>query len=397
MTTPPTPHPEQAQVEALRALDRLDNAIRYAGATVARGNWGSRQQGEWATVHAGRAESSERLLRAAQDDVTLLRTALAALRPQAPQPCNMCGGTGELFIHADDCDDDLCALNGDMHSCVGQVVRCECQPHSLQPEKAPQPEAAIRCDSTRLEPQPDIRNRTSPEAAESRITITLRQAEKLVAFFGGHDAEITIAPSDIDSHSGPGLYAWCTDYPEEGSEFLGLTEVDDDLAMNGRAAEPVPAPVQPDTLSQQLQRRCVEMGTYWRAPDAHGVNLTIEQATELLRDALGVEVDIAAPPVRDAARWLTEQDRADLERVEELFSDGEGWDLPKARMQRLAELGVIRRTGGSYYAITSFGMHCLYPGDWPPPLFTAEEYNERSRRRAALAQAGDKEHPHDDA
>jgi len=73
------------------------------------------------------------------------------------------------------------------------------------------------------------------------------------------------------------------------------------------AAEPVPAPVQPDTLSQRLQRRCVEMGTYWRAPDAHGVNLTTEQATELLRDALGVEVEIATPPVsveRDAADEL---------------------------------------------------------------------------------------------
>lgn len=49
-----------------------------------------------------------------------------------------------------------------------------------------------------------------------------------------------------------------------------------------------------DTLSRRLQQQCSDWGTYWRAPDAHGVNLTTEQATELLRDALGVEVEIAA-------------------------------------------------------------------------------------------------------
>lgn len=60
-----------------------------------------------------------------------------------------------------------------------------------------------------------------------------------------------------------------------------------------------------DTLCLDLQRKCVDMGVYWRAPDAHGVTLNIEQATDLLRDALGVEVEIraairSAPNTRDA-------------------------------------------------------------------------------------------------
>lgn len=38
--------------------------------------------------------------------------------------CEQCHGTGEVFMHADDCDDDLCALNGDVHSCCGQVLPC---------------------------------------------------------------------------------------------------------------------------------------------------------------------------------------------------------------------------------------------------------------------------------
>lgn len=66
------------------------------------------------------------------------------------------------------------------------------------------------------------------------IEITLRQAKELVATFGGHDAEISIfqrpaAWADMDE----GLYAFFSDYPDEGSMYLGPTDVDDDLAMNG--------------------------------------------------------------------------------------------------------------------------------------------------------------------
>jgi len=71
-----------------------------------------------------------------------------------------------------------------------------------------------------------------------RVEITLRQAKELVATFGGHDAEISVfqrpaAWADMDD----GLYAFFSDYPDEGSMYLGPTDVDDDLAMNG---EPQP-------------------------------------------------------------------------------------------------------------------------------------------------------------
>lgn len=45
---------------------------------------------------------------------------------QEPKLCE-CGGTGEIFTHAEDCDNDLCALNGDIHSCAGQVIPCGCR------------------------------------------------------------------------------------------------------------------------------------------------------------------------------------------------------------------------------------------------------------------------------
>ncbi|MBD8627692.1 hypothetical protein IFT64_12170 [Oxalobacteraceae sp. CFBP 8753] len=79
------------------------------------------------------------------------------------------------------------------------------------------------------------------------IEITLRQAKELVATFGGHDAEISIfkrpaAWADMDD----GLYAFFSDYPDEGSMYLGATDVDDDLAMNG---EPMGVSPQADWIS----------------------------------------------------------------------------------------------------------------------------------------------------
>lgn len=64
------------------------------------------------------------------------------------------------------------------------------------------------------------------------LQITLRQAEKLLAFFGGHDTEVSVAQARPDQP--PGLYAWCTEYPEEGAAYLGPSDVDDDLAENGQ-------------------------------------------------------------------------------------------------------------------------------------------------------------------
>jgi hypothetical protein len=53
------------------------------------------------------------------------------------------------------------------------------------------------------------------------------------------------------------------------------------------------------TLTERLQQKCSDWGAYWRASDAHGVVLTLEQALELLRDALGVEVEFS----EDLAGW----------------------------------------------------------------------------------------------
>lgn len=51
------------------------------------------------------------------------------------------------------------------------------------------------------------------------------------------------------------------------------------------------------------QKKALDAGfQYWRASDAHGVECTIEQATALLRDLLGVEVDFKAATTEPSPR-----------------------------------------------------------------------------------------------
>jgi hypothetical protein len=68
----------------------------------------------------------------------------------------------------------------------------------------------------------------------------------------------------------------------------------------------------------QRQNRCLEIGfKYWRAPDAHGVTCTPEQAIEFIQEMVGVEVEIKPAPIAlpiepclwtvdDEGTWSTE-------------------------------------------------------------------------------------------
>lgn len=73
-----------ADVEQL--LQRIESAVRYAGATVSPGNLTDRQGG-WARVHAGRASSSETQLRLALQELTQLRALITAKQSPPPDGC----------------------------------------------------------------------------------------------------------------------------------------------------------------------------------------------------------------------------------------------------------------------------------------------------------------------
>lgn len=52
---------------------------------------------------------------------------------------------------------------------------------------------------------------------------TYQEAKDLLEFFGDEEDEMEVIEvgRDDPNHSGPGLYAYYRDYPEEGSVLLG--------------------------------------------------------------------------------------------------------------------------------------------------------------------------------
>lgn len=92
-------------------------------------------------------------------------------------------------------------------------------------------------------------------------------------------------------------------------------------------------------------------------------------------------------PVEDtgggaAPGWLLPEDAQALKRFCETCEDSQPYDVPKDRMRRLAELGVIQWSGGARYSITAFGQHVLdlLPEGWPRlPLKTQADHDADSR------------------
>lgn len=100
-----------------------------------------------------------------------------------------------------------------------------------------------------------------------------------------------------------------------------------------------------------------------------------------------------SPPGGMVGGWLNPEDMAALQRADECFDDGEGHDLPKARVDRLIELGVMRHNGGGYYSITSFGSFVLGCEHRHLPLETSSECNERLGREHKERRLMDKSAP----
>jgi hypothetical protein len=137
----------------------------------------------------------------------------------------------------------------------------------------------------------------------AQTIITLRQAEALLAFFGGHDSEVAIAP-----HKN-GLIAWGVDYPEEGSAWLGETEVDDELAEKGRDAGAQQAHLaadERDSLASELIQQVAELAD--RTSPEDDPEAMLANADELRNclfnalENLGLRIVPAAPTQQEGAR-----------------------------------------------------------------------------------------------
>lgn len=106
-----------------------------------------------------------------------------------------------------------------------------------------------------------------------------------------------------------------------------------------------------------------------------------QEAKDIIEEAEPYRSAAAAPiqaqeDARDASRFLSETDYDDLSRFDGMASDGEGYDISKERMKRLAELGVVRWLGRDRYGVTAFGQYVLKA--WSElPLETYAETNAR--------------------
>lgn len=56
---------------------------------------------------------------------------------------------------------------------------------------------------------------------------------------------------------------------------------------------------------------------------------------------------------------IMDQEMKDLMRFHECVTDDEGYDVPKDRMKRLAEIGLLRRVTANFYEHTIFGLSII--------------------------------------
>jgi len=94
------------------------------------------------------------------------------------------------------------------------------------------------------------------------------------------------------------------------------------------------------------------------------MNASDEQVRGLLFTALGQAAGKleSAPGTPEAPKPpfpISDDEMAALRRFWECATDGEGYDVDKSMMQRLAEMGLVQRKSGAYYMSTDFGLYVL--------------------------------------
>lgn len=66
---------------------------------------------------------------------------------------------------------------------------------------------------------------TAQTTVRHAVELDFKQASELLELFGGEPTAYTVS-YETGGHSGPGIYAHVTEYPEEGSSYLGETEIE---------------------------------------------------------------------------------------------------------------------------------------------------------------------------
>lgn len=100
----------------------------------------------------------------------------------------------------------------------------------------------------------------------------------------------------------------------------------------------------------------------WRERMGKPANWPLHAPTDVERAMVAEIAELRAQQAAapGALELLNVDELVALRRFVETCQDGEGYDVPKMMMQRLAAIGAVRRTSGSYYETTDFGVSVLH-------------------------------------
>lgn len=158
------------------------------------------------------------------------------------------------------------------------------------------------------------------------------------------------------------------------AELNGFASAAAAIAAARRAAQQAASPaVQPvqvqasttrvtETKRAQLEARGYEVVGYVMQNSVNELCTLAHGRVEWLGKGTVTDYGTSAPGTPEAPQPpfpVSDDEMAALRRFWECASDGEGYDVEKTMMQRLAEMGLVQRKSGAYYVSTDFGLYVL--------------------------------------
>lgn len=102
------------------------------------------------------------------------------------------------------------------------------------------------------------------------ITLDFKMATELLKMFGGEPSLVTLQQGSERSHSGTGIYAWYSNIPEYGAEFLG-SEPDDEAVPEATPVQMLTWPGNAAEVREFIDDHC-QREEYENADNSPSVN-----------------------------------------------------------------------------------------------------------------------------
>ena len=230
------PHDPWNNGQPLDPLDNMHPRTEQAAPSVASGvesgavYWHNPENGQvWSDVdvrfHCKNTMGWTRVVIPAAPGAAIAARGQEAAAPRYGFLCYSCSHEWEASTPTADCPAEGCGTTNNLN--------VDHRPASRQ--EAPAASAAVRISLQEMvsmmdsgdEPGEGSPWHTEAKAAlngtaDAGVIVDYRQACDILAMFGGEPGEVTLQRGD--GHSGKGLYASYTEYPEEGANYLGETD-----------------------------------------------------------------------------------------------------------------------------------------------------------------------------